>query len=188
MRIRADLRQCCGSIRKAGFDFANQAQRTFAFADADSMVTAILAGSTAATRTSPGQRCRKDDHVRRPLLWLLLAGLAIALLFLILHHEEGRFRVIGGLGVATHHDEVGLGLTRGGADHRELRTPLVALRQSAGDQRGEALHAQECGWFWGGISTISPRISSTRRPSKAPCSAIARYWARVVIPIPTRRT
>ncbi|HEY7808065.1 MAG TPA: hypothetical protein VIC34_12770, partial [Croceibacterium sp.] len=27
--------------------------------------------------------------MRRPLLWLLLAGLAIALLFLILHHEEG---------------------------------------------------------------------------------------------------
>jgi aspartyl protease family protein len=53
------------------------------------MVTAILAGSTVAARTSPGQRGRKDDHVRRPLLWLLLAGLAIALLFLILHHEEG---------------------------------------------------------------------------------------------------
>jgi hypothetical protein len=53
------------------------------------MVTAILAGSTVAARKSPGQRGRKDDHVRRPLLWLLLAGLAIALLFLILHHEEG---------------------------------------------------------------------------------------------------
>jgi aspartyl protease family protein len=33
--------------------------------------------------------CRKDDHVRRPLLWLLLAGLAIALLLLILRHEDG---------------------------------------------------------------------------------------------------